>query len=266
MQKCFACPHHQGIVSVSSISSMLFGVKVMSGNQKSTRANRKLKLESLERRELMASDVTASLSGGTLQIRGSDQAEHVIVDQFGQNITVRIGNATPFATFAASQVNNLRVQLNGGDDRLNVNLQQKNLDSVSVDMGRGSNENVDLKLGRVRSVNVNAIDSLHTRAILAGNIQGRTNINFGTDSGMDTLFINNSTLGTLEVQMGGGIDELQLRSSRIDRVMIDLGAGDDVLNNVNSEVSAGSIDGGSSIRGNRLTGSRLGSRVAIRGF
>ncbi len=238
----------------------------MSDRSKKVRKNRMLKMESLENRELMAADVTANLSRGTLQISGSDRADQVVVNQVGQNITVSLGSSRPFASFSASQVNSLRVNLNGGNDILNVNLYQKSLDAVFVEMGSGSRERVDLKLGSARTLAVNAVNSFSTTAILSGNIQSRAEIDFGTDTGADNLFVNNSTFGMLDVKLGGGNDEFRMSNSKIDRAAIDFGAGDDWLNNVQSEVSSGSIDGGTAVRGNRWSGSRFSSRVAVRGF
>ncbi len=216
----------------------------------------------------MAAEVTAALQGGTLQVTGTDNAEFVRVVQVGSSIRVSLAYAQPFRSFAANDVKSIQVNLNGGNDKLELNLPVKSLDALFVNMGRGSNESAYLTFGSAKSLNVNAIDSLHTTVFSTGVVNGVADINFGNDTGNDSLFIGQgATINNLRANMGGGDDFLQLHSSRIGQATINMGDGDDRFTNAwGSEVSSGSINGGTAIRGNKWTGARFGSAVRVSGF
>lgn len=234
---------------------------------KKNRKNRTLKVESLENRELMAADVTATLSAGTLQITGTDRAEMVRVNQVRDNITVSIGYGRPFAAFPATAVQKLSLNMKAGNDSVEVNLQRQALDSIFVQMGLGSKERVDLGLGSVNSVTINAVESLASTVIIEGTVKNKAAVDFGNDSSGDSLRVVNSSVGNLDVKMGGGNDLLTLHRSRVDRAVIDMGSGDDTFTNSwNSEVVNGTIDGGTAVRGNRWSGARFGRGVRISGF
>lgn len=235
---------------------------------KKNRKTRALRVENLENRELMAADVvTATLSNGNLQINGTNNSEYVRVNQLGQNITVSVGFARSFAAFPASAVRSLQMNMNAGNDKVEVNLQQRTLDSIFVDMGLGSNERVDLDFGNVNSLTVNSVGSLGTSAFLRGTVNGRASIDFGSDPANDSLNINRSYIRNLNVNMGGGNDYCQLNGTRVDQAMINLGSGDDTFSNAwGSEVTSGTIDGGSAVRGNRWVGNRFGRGVTVRGL
>ena len=227
---------------------------------------RSLRMESLENRELMAADVTAALSAGTLQVTGTDKADIVRINQGRNTISVSVGLNSPFASFAANEVRNLRINMNGGNDKVYVNLQQAALDSIFVDMGRGVNEGMDLRLGSVGTMNIDAVASLHTNASISGTINGTASVDFGSGAGDDVLTVWNSSARSLNVKMGGGDDRCVLTRSQVDRAMIDLGAGDDNLSNNTSDVLGGTINGGSAVRGNKWFGKRFGKAVSVKGF
>jgi Ca2+-binding RTX toxin-like protein len=54
----------------------------------STSTHRKLQIESLETRQMMAANVTASLYGGTLTINGTNRDDFIVVRQFNNRISV----------------------------------------------------------------------------------------------------------------------------------------------------------------------------------
>lgn len=218
----------------------------MSGMKKSNRKFRSLKMESLENRELMAADVRASLSAGTLTVTGTDRPDHVRIIQNQNTITVFRGHDTrnPLLSRPASEFTRMDIRLLGDKDRLEVNV-AKNLDSVFVDMGRGSLEYAGLQFGQVRRLEVDARQSIHMSVNLRGQITDQAIVNFG--SGDDDLNINsNSSVRSLTVNAGAGRDHVVLHSTRVSNARIDLGAGDDKFSNLwNSEVSSGTINGGS---------------------
>jgi hypothetical protein len=242
--------------------------KVIKMKASKKRKVRTLKLESLESRDLMAANLSANLSGGTLRVTGTEGAEFVRVVQIGNNVAVYNGHNTRSPLLSPrpiSQLNNLQIQLNGGNDRVEVNL-QKALDSIFIDMGRGSNESIDLKAQSVRNLNVTATQSLNTRANLSANVSGVANLQFG--DGQDTLQINRSTINELRAGTGRGNDTMVLHSTSVDRAIVNLGEGDDKFQNIwGSQVSQGTIDGGSSGKhGNHWDGPGFQPAVDVKGF
>ena len=80
----------------------------------SRRPSRSLQFEPLESRRVMA--VTASLSGGVLTVTGTDGADDI---QFLQGNGL-IGVVGIYAAWNASQVNAIRVDCKGGNDRVSL--------------------------------------------------------------------------------------------------------------------------------------------------
>jgi hypothetical protein len=240
----------------------------MISNKKKT-DKRALSFQKLEERQLMVGQVMASMgSGGTLQVAGSDSGEFIRVVQVGSEIRVSVQYNQPFARFNANQVRSLQVSMNGGNDKLEVNLPNKALDSFFVDMGRGAGEEAYLTFNTANSLNVRAIDSLHTDVQATGSVNRDAVFDFGNDMGDDELMIGrNSSINNLRVNMGGGADFVQLHSSRVGYANINMGSGDDRFTNAwNSQVSSGIIDGGPADKRNTWRGNKFGSGVTVRGF
>ena len=100
------------------------------------RTTRRLRVESLEVRQLMAGEVTATFNNGTLSIRGTEGNDNVTVlfDQRAQTTRVLVGTRD-IVPRISSPVSNVDVRLGGGTDKFV--LGSMNLNRLSIDMGIG---------------------------------------------------------------------------------------------------------------------------------
>jgi hypothetical protein len=104
----------------------------MSEKKKSNRKFRSLKMESLEKRELMAAD--AFIENGVLNIRGTDAADNIRVESsYG---TTRVwANGKRILQEATTSYSSVDAQMNGGNDGLSVN--SSDIGTLSSNMGGG---------------------------------------------------------------------------------------------------------------------------------
>jgi hypothetical protein len=213
-------------------------------------ARRRLALETLEDRSLLAGNVTASMAGSKLVIHGDGEANHIVLSfdratqRFhvsGQPIaggaTTVNGSATPPAGFP--RVRQIQVLLGDGDDTLEV-LNPGAADVViaqyfSIDMGAGDDTVV---FGRVGNAPGGA-------APLASKVRTGAGLNVQTGAGDDQIQIANLEVGgALLIGTGAGDDAVQfvneftpaagspttLFPTRVrNQVSVHLGEGDDVL-------------------------------------
>ena len=181
-------------------------------------ARRKLALETLEDRSLMAGNVTASMAGSKLVIQGDGEANHVVLsfDRATQRFlvggqataggaTTINGNATPPPGFP--RVRKISINLGDGDDTLEI-LNPGAADVVitqyfSINAGGGDDTVV---FGRVGNAPGGA-------APLASKVRTGAGINVQTGDGDDRIEIAN-------LEVGGGL-------------LIGTGAGDDAVLFVN---------------------------------
>ncbi len=234
---------------------------------KKNRKTRALRVEGLENRELMAGDLGVSMANGNLTITGTDTGDSIRVMQIGSNLSVYNGYGRPQVTYPLSAVSVLKVNANGGNDRIEIKANAKIFDAIFIDLGSGSKEFVDVGVGGARSVAIDAKASLGTDVFLDGYFSGLASVDYGSDPGADKFYTQKSTFNRLDVKMGGGDDFCQLSRTSVSNAAINLGSGDDRFNNLyDSNVQAGTIDGGTAVRGNKWGGPRFGSRVAVRGF
>lgn len=90
---------------------------------KATRQNRSLTFDTLEKRNLMAVDMTW-FSGSTLVVRSDNNATSVTVDQVGSSIRINDNWASRQWSFAASSVGRVEFQGGRGNDRFVNNVAQ----------------------------------------------------------------------------------------------------------------------------------------------
>ncbi len=91
-----------------------------------TRKNRRLNLESLEGRKMMAGDVSVALEGQLLTVQGDNLGNQVVVSQnaagavtiSGQNGTLI--NGLPSVRFINPQLNAMEIRMEGGDDSVSL--------------------------------------------------------------------------------------------------------------------------------------------------
>ncbi len=168
---------------------------------------RVLKLESLESRQLMAGDVAAVFSRGTLFITGDDLDNAVLVTKVGSQVQVvgvpdanfenTIINGEPvdannFSTLFFSGVKNINFNMNGGND--SVGVSGITLDNLVVKMDDSNDNGNDLVL-------------------IGGDfgIEGRTSLNYFLNDGIPGDFIdfgtgNVTVKKSLTVTTGAGDD------------------------------------------------------------
>ena len=107
-------------------------------------------LESLERRQLLASDWSVAFapgSAGTLQVYGDDSANAILISRSSlgsDQLSVQINNHAP-ALFALSSVGELDVRGFGGDDKLTIDVSNGHIPIVELgrtvfDGGEGADQ------------------------------------------------------------------------------------------------------------------------------
>jgi hypothetical protein len=238
----------------------------MSDKKKSNRKFRSLKMESLEKRELMAAD--AFIANGVLNIRGTDAADNISVESsYG---TTRVwANGKRILQEATISYSSVDARMNGGNDNLRIILREHiGLNRVDVNMGRGSSENLTIQVGRANVVDVNADLSVATDVFLQRSSVGTVKVNFGNDGGNDGLSVNSSDIGTLSSNMGGGRDFFGVSSTSIGQAAVNLGSGDDEfrIDTKNSQIRSGFVDGGPGRDRFRNFGGNSPGRVVVRNF
>jgi hypothetical protein len=237
-------------------------MKGMKGSRKSGRA---LRMETLERRELMAGDVAVNLAGGTLNIVGSAERDTVHISESG-GVTRILANGR--TATVPNNYNSINIDLGGGKDALNLYLpRMRNLQNVNVNMGSGIAEDADINIGQVRSLSVNSVAAQGVDIKLIGKVVDQAILDFGSDNITDKLFLDYADINRAVVRMGGGNDSFSMKYSTIRNADIQLGSGNDVaVIYSTSEILGGVLDGGTgSEDAYRRSGARM-SRVLIRGF
>ena len=78
-------------------------------------------VEPLERRALLAGNVSAVVSGSTLLLRGDDAANDILLTQIGQTLHIQSGaNTTAIDTTQAENIDRLLWTGRGGADRIEL--------------------------------------------------------------------------------------------------------------------------------------------------
>lgn len=238
---------------------------VMGKRADSNRKGRTLKMESLERRELMAGDVAGYVAGGTLYIQGSAGNDAVHVSQNGSFTTIRAGGRE---TTVENKYKSIRVDLGGGSDNLMLFLPRMNdLQNVTVNMGSGSSEKAHVYLGSVQRLEIDSKMASGTEVLFNGAVVDQAILDFGDDPGRDRLTLEYADLRkNAVVKMGNGDDLVEIKRSSIRTADFNLGAGNDRITIDNtSNVAGGTIDGGAGTDTYVKKGPSL-SRVSIRSF
>jgi hypothetical protein len=224
----------------------------MKGKNKSVRA-----FERLETRELMAGNVTAAVTSGSLYVTGDNAANMLQMTEVSGNrwkITGLGGtkiNGKSQVTTAQPVTNDVQIDLNGGND--NVTIQNGSvphilnvfgddgnnvttLHSVKVGYGLGVYGNDGNNTVVANKVNVQAIGGIYYSVFAFGNGNNVVAINnlrardfrVYTGSGMDSVTVTNSTLqsgSSLTLDTGDGRDAVSLSKVKTDTLSVDVGGG-----------------------------------------
>jgi uncharacterized protein YkwD len=169
-------------------------------------------VEGLEERSLMASHLTANLSGGVLRIEGTNQNDQILVRQDNNRISVsytdiKVGSGYQ-ASVAASSVKRIEVRGLAGDDRISLDSENRGGQALHVPTyvwGGDGNDVIRGSVGDDRLYGGNGDDRLY-----GGNGNDRLDGGAGNDyldggSGNDQLFGGN---GNDVLRGAAGADQL----------------------------------------------------------
>jgi hypothetical protein len=177
-------------------------------------STRRLGMESLETRDLMAGNVTASVVNNNLVIRGDSQPNIVKISQVAANTFVIAGTGTTIngqASVSLTATGDMAINLGAGNDRLTMG-------ATGEVIQLPGKLNINLSAGADR------LAILRTRGTDAG-------ISLGITGEEDADFLSLTRVmftGTINARMGGGDDELRLSSAQVSTYFrADLGTGSD---------------------------------------
>lgn len=193
-------------------------------------------IESLEPRTLLAGDVHVFLdSKGHFIVTGDGAANGIQLDQYGEFVIQGVdaggaptrvnGVENGIAVFPATGNRDIRIQLKGGDDTIEVGVRSDSVSpphDLSIDTGAGNDS-----------------------ALLIGDTNVGHNLVLAGGSGRDTLFIVGVQIGNdVEVTAGDGDDILEIYGSDIaDDLSINAGAGKDTVSIGLFNGPAGRVEG-----------------------
>ncbi|MFN9626739.1 MAG: beta strand repeat-containing protein, partial [Planctomycetota bacterium] len=175
-------------------------------NRKVVTAARRLSLEKLQARELLAGDVTAAVTNGFLVVRGDDAANELTIERISGD-SVRITGATGTTINGLTQPAILRVRkgydiaTGGGDDKLTViGLNAVGRYEIRMDLGAGNDVLVasNLLAQRIHAGGGDGNDSITLR-----NSRSRRGSGVGGGAGDDTMVLENLRFGNGSCIDGG---------------------------------------------------------------
>lgn len=222
----------------------------MKSSPKTRNLGRKLSFQALEKRDLMAANVMASLSGSTLVIEGTPGNDNVAVQYDSRLGTTVYSSGRAIKTFL-NVYNSIDAKMLDGSDRFSLQAYaHNNLESVAVNMGRGNSEVVLLNIGSTRNLNVNAKESVGTYVALNVNVRDQAFVDFGNDTGRDELLTGvagrTASFNKLSLNMGAGSDKLSFFATSIQSLTANMGSDNDTIQaDRNTHISSGVVDGAS---------------------
>ena len=187
-------------------------------SRKSAITHRRLGVERLQARVLLAGDVTAAVTNGFLVIRGDDAANELTIERISGD-RVQVTGATGTTINGLTQPAVLRVRKSydiatgGGDDKLTViGLNAFGRYEIRMDLGIGNDTLVarNLLAQRIHAGGGDGNDSITLR-----NSRSRRGSGVGGGAGDDTLVLENLRFGNGSCIDGGtGNDILQESNNR----------------------------------------------------
>lgn len=198
--------------------------------------SRRLGVESLENRDLMAGNVTASIIQGSLQITGDSNSNVITVVQSGPGkFTVTgtgttVNGSTTAKTFTVSK--DINIDTNAGNDRVTMGTTTANMrlpQNTRVRMGSGADL---LLVQRVIGKDSNIVMGGNTEndidKVTAKSCTFSGNVVIGLGNGNDEVnIINSSALTGLRVDGAGGNDKTNVSNGTVGNLTLNCGAGDD---------------------------------------
>jgi len=201
---------------------------------------KKRSFETLERRSMMAGNVTAAVVAGNLTITGDDTANIVTLREIGSSGKWEISgyktsiNGSAPSVVTAPVTGNITIDLNGGADNLTV--RSGNVPGhLYITMGDGNDTATLANLQIGTYLHFEGNDGNDTIAVHNVQVSDPTFAYFSSidmQDGNDTAVINNFTDQDLELTMGSGNDHLAMTNCTFlggpfQRLTIDTGDGAD---------------------------------------
>ena len=196
--------------------------------------------EALESKALLS--VNAVVQNGTLQITGTDGPDGATVEQ-GLDTTLVKTNGGRMFTFR-DRINSIVANMGGGKDTVYINTPLLSYNNVSINMGRGFGDTVDVSARQVQSLRIDCSNSTDAWSTVWYTSVNTLNANFG--SGQDKLRLAGSAVDQVFAEMGRGNDFMELgNQSRIRAGRVNMGDGNDEFalqsnSKITAEVSGGS--------------------------
>lgn len=172
---------------------------------------RRLFLEGLETRAMLAGNVTASVSGGTLFVTGDNADNEVVIQQTGTDQFTVVGVSGSATTvngkaegivFTGNGVRNFEIDLRGGNDTLGISNDLTYLDTLSAELAAGPGAPVTA--------------AATTASALS--LRGYANIRGG--SGNDAIAVNLVAGGSILINAGAGADAVVVEGSTAASLLI----------------------------------------------
>lgn len=215
-------------------------------------------IETLEPRTMLSA--TADLSrNGTLFLRGTPGNDYILVQQVGSNLTLKGSGLSK--SIPLNQVREIRAELGGGADILDVARVQARGMAIRALMGTGISEKVSISDSSFASISIDADAAGGTVVDIARTQSPSISFNAGNDGWRDVLKLsNNSQIGTVTATLGHGNDTISVSGSTIQTAKFDFGGGKDSLYMTGSQTSNLSVDLGTGMNEvAELTGSAFGT-------
>jgi|GEM_PF-5441642 len=249
---------------------------------------RRLFLEGLETRAMLAGNVTASVSGGTLFVTGDNADNNVVIQQTGTDQFTVVGvtgsattvNGKPEGiVFTGNGVRNFEINLRGGNDTLGISNDLTYLDALSAELVAGPVVPPVTPAATTASAlslrgYANIRGGVGNDAI-AVNLRAGASIFVDANAGSDAVVVEGSTAVSLVVntdtgnQSTDGADYLRVRNVAISSgaIVANTFSGDDTLLITDDSAAAFVINSGvgATISGQTDVDNLIAARLVARG-
>ncbi|MFO0902267.1 MAG: hypothetical protein U0939_04660 [Pirellulales bacterium] len=239
----------------------------MSRSQPRRSSRRRLHLEALERREVLAGNVTASVVGSTLTLTGDGADNSLAIVALGNNRFSIAGlnttiNGSTAAFSPAGTILNITGNLGGGNDNLGLTNNAQGLDTLATTAGLDLEAATGLTVAQMQA-RIDAVTTVRTFALagsltvqggagndligLVGNLGGSLTADLGAAgaTGGNALGIDGTTVAGGVASIGGGInvtggsqvDALVVESTKVGgSILAKLGAGNNTVDLFKAQV------------------------------
>jgi hypothetical protein len=255
--------------------------------KKATFQHRRLFLEGLETRAMLAGNVTAAVRGGTLFVTGDNGDNNVVIQQTGANrftvvgvagSTTTVNNRPEGIVFTGNSVRNFEIDLRGGNDTLGISNDSTYLDALSAELAAGLGGPVTPSATTASALTLAGYANIRGGAgndAIAVNLKAGASIFVDGNAGSDAIVVEGSTAVSLLVntdtgnQSTDGADYLRVRNVAISRgsIVANTFSGDDNLLITDDSAAAFVINSGvgATTSGHTDADNLIAARLVARG-